>query len=222
MKIKVCGMKYGNNIHAVSRLQPDYMGFIFHSGSPRYFEGSIPAISGGIKKTGVFVNASLQLMLNHCDRYGLHSMQLHGQESPDICSSIKEKGLEVIKVFSVGECFDFQKLEPYQKVVDYFLFDTKGKAPGGNGVTFNWDVLESYSSGLPFFLSGGLGPAELNGILAFFNSWKEKGKQHLIAGVDLNSKFESAPGMKKTKELKSFMLHLRREVAANDKINGNN
>lgn len=214
-------MKFGKNISAVSLLQPDYLGFIFHPESPRYFEGSIPELPGSIKKTGVFVDVNLQVILDCAHRHGLNAVQLHGQESPEVCASLKKIGLEVIKVFSVGDCFDFHKLDAYQNEVDYFLFDTKGKAPGGNGITFNWEVLNSYSLEVPFFLSGGLGPGELGDILTFYKSWKDNDKEHLIAGVDLNSKFESAPGQKKTEELKSFMRQLKDGVAVNDNNNEN-
>lgn len=206
-------MKYEQNISEVSQLQPDYMGFIFHPASPRYFNRVIPELSGTIKRTGVFVDAGLQMIQDQCTNYCLQAVQLHGQESPEVCAILKEKGLEVIKVFSVGESFDFRKIEPYLEVIDYFLFDTKGEAPGGNGITFNWNILESYSFEKPFFLSGGLGPSELERIITLHESWTQKGKGHLVAGVDLNSRFESAPGMKKTKELKAFMQEFNKAIA---------
>lgn len=215
-------MKYSPNIVAVSQLQPDYMGFIFHADSPRYFQGSIPDLPAGIKKTGVFVNADLQVMLDHANHYGLEGIQLHGQEPPQICASLKQEGLEVIKVFSVGQAFDFEVLTSYHRVVDHFLFDTKGKAPGGNGITFNWEILAPYTSDIPFFLSGGIGPGEVEEVISFYKFWKDRNKAHLIMGVDLNSKFESAPGIKKIDELNTFLQRLQAGVNDNELNNEKN
>ncbi len=215
-------MKYGQNIVAVSQLQPDYLGFIFHPDSPRYFQGSLPELPGRIKKTGVFVNASLQAILTYLNHYGLNAVQLHGQEPPQICATLKEEGIEVIKVFSIGQSFDFNSLTPYERVVDYFLFDTKGKAPGGNGITFNWDILRSYCSDVPFFLSGGIGPGEVEDIISLYKSWKDNNKEHLIMGVDLNSQFESAPGIKKTDELHTFLQRLQAGIEVTEQSNEKN
>jgi phosphoribosylanthranilate isomerase len=112
----------------------------------------------GIKKVGVFVNASLEYILAKVEKYGLDLVQLHGEESVDVCINIQKMNLnlKIIKVFSIGETFDFQQLEPYKPHCDYFLFDTKGKEKGGNGFAFNWDVLKDYDNEKPFFLSGGL------------------------------------------------------------------
>lgn len=151
MKLKVCGMKL--NTLEVAALQPDYLGFIFWEPSKRFFEGIIPELPATIKKVGVFVDATLDEILEKVNRYGLGAVQLHGKESPEFCSDLKKiihdrskatgiMDLEIIKVFSVKEDFDFNILAPYENVCDFFLFDTKGKLPGGNGYTFNWEVLK--------------------------------------------------------------------------------
>jgi len=205
MKIKICGMKYQENIEQVAALQPDYLGFIFHEKSKRNFEGRIPVISESIKKTGVFVNETIDFILEKVKNYSLQAVQLHGDESPELCKELRSKeNLEVIKVFSVGEKFDFESLEKYEEVCDYFLFDTKGKEKGGNGIVFNWELLKDYTSKKPYFLSGGLGLEALETINIFF---KTNASKYCFA-LDLNSKFEEQPGLKDVNKLKIFVQEL--------------
>ena len=193
--IKICGMKYPDNILEVGALLPDYMGFIFWEKSARYFDGIIPALPKSIRKVGVFVNATPEEILEKITKHDLQAVQLHGNESVAFCESLKENlptGIEVIKVFSILDTFDFAALKPFEPLCDYFLFDTKGRLPGGNGTTFDWKVLEKYSSTKPFFLSGGIGIEELEDV-------KQVLKTGLpIYAVDVNSKFEIEPGLKNT------------------------
>ena len=202
MKLKVCGMKYRDNIEAVVRLQPDYLGFIFWERSSRFFDGEMPEVPSHIKKTGVFVDASYEEITDKVNRYELQAVQLHGNEAPDLCKKLKGDDLEVIKVFSIKDHFDFSLLQPYEDVCDYYLFDTKGKLPGGNGYGFDWTILNQYSSKKPFFLSGGIGLDEVENV-------KKILKTDLpIYLIDVNSKFETAPGLKKEKDIKKFKEQL--------------
>ncbi|MCM4159984.1 phosphoribosylanthranilate isomerase [Antarcticibacterium flavum] len=208
MKIKVCGMKYAENIREVAKLKPDYMGFIFYEKSTRNFTGEIPEISSEIKKTGVFVNATTEFIVEKVKQYHLDALQLHGEESGSFCNQLKSKlpsGVEVIKVFSVKEDIDFQLLNDYEGIVDYFLFDTKGKNKGGNGITFNWENLRNYPSTTPFILSGGIGIEEISRIKEFKKHLEENSLGHLLYAVDLNSRFETEPGRKNSATLKIFM-----------------
>ena len=193
MRLKICGMKYPENILEVGALLPDYMGFIFWEKSARYFDGIIPELPKSIKKVGVFVNAPLNEILEKIKTHNLQAVQLHGDESVEFCESLKKntpKLIDVIKVFPILDTFDFGILNSYEKVCDFFLFDTKGKLPGGNGTTFDWKVLEQYPSTKPFFLSGGIGIEELDSI-------NEILKTNLpIYAIDVNSKFEIEPGLK--------------------------
>ncbi|MBA4276354.1 phosphoribosylanthranilate isomerase [Flavobacterium sp.] len=199
MKLKICGMKYPENILEVGALLPDYMGFIFWEKSARYFDGVIPELPKSIKKVGVFVNATLEEILKKIEKHDLQAVQLHGEESVEFCETLKKKipkEMEVIKVFSILDTFDFQVLKPFESVCDYFLFDTKGKLPGGNGTTFDWKVLEKYPSSKPFFLSGGIGIEEMEAV-------NEILKTNLpVYAIDVNSKFEREPGLKNIKLLK--------------------
>jgi phosphoribosylanthranilate isomerase len=201
VRLKICGMKYPDNILEVGSLLPDYMGFIFWKKSARYFDGVLPNLPQNIKKTGVFVNASQEDILAKVNQYDLQAVQLHGHESVAFCQELKNilgKSIEIIKVFSVDSTFDFDELKPFESVCDYFLFDTKGKLPGGNGTTFDWKVLEKYPSHKPFFLSGGIGLEEIDLV-------NEIVKTDLpIYAIDVNSKFEIEAGLKNKEELHRF------------------
>lgn len=201
MKLKICGMKYPENILEVGALLPDYMGFIFWEKSARYFNGTIPELIKTVKKVGVFVDQSQEEILEKVAKYNLQAVQLHGNESVDFLSELKgqlPKKVEIIKVFSTDENFDFEVIKPFEPVSDYFLFDTKGKLPGGNGTTFDWTILKKYNSKKPFFLSGGIGIKELKAI-------EEISKTNLpIYAVDVNSKFEIEPGLKNRNLFSNF------------------
>ena len=197
--IKICGMKYPDNIVALGALLPDYMGFIFWEKSARNFEGIIPALPSYIKKTGVFVNETIANVVHKVLEHDLQAVQLHGKESVDYCTELintlknskaGQTQIEIIKVFSILDDFNFDVLAPFESVCDYFLFDTKGKLPGGNGTTFDWTVLKDYPSSKPFFLSGGIGLDEMDAV-------NEILKTNLpIYAIDLNSKLEIEPGLK--------------------------
>lgn len=185
-------MKYPQNIIEVGRLLPDYMGFIFWEKSIRYFNNILPQLPNSIKKTGVFVRATLKEIKTKVFQHELKAVQLHGDESASFCLQLKQllPDLEIIKVFSIQNTFDFKSLKSFETACTHFLFDTKGKLPGGNGHTFDWRILEKYPSTKPFFLSGGIGIKELSSIEILL-------KTHLpIYGIDLNSKLETEPGLK--------------------------
>ena len=198
MRLKVCGMRELENISALSELDPNYIGFIFWSESSRFVDKKTPPLDKKIIKTGVFVDATFDYILNKIKDHQLDAVQLHGQESCSYCKVIKDYGLKVIKSFSIKNTFDFNTLEDYENSCDYYLFDTKGKLPGGNGFNFDWKILNEYPSQKPFFLSGGIGVDNLNEI-------KKLVKTKLpIHAIDVNSKFETAPGNKNIELLKKF------------------
>jgi len=200
VRLKVCGMKYQENTSDVAQLQPDYLGFIFYEQSSRFFDGIIPKLPDGIKKVGVFVDEKVEFISGQIEKHKLSVIQLHGHESPEICRLLKSSGAKVIKVFSIKEAFDFSVLTPYEQVCDYYLFDTKGKLPGGNGYTFNWVVLKDYPSTKPYFLSGGIGLDEIETIKEFL----QKPESKYCYAVDVNSKFEIEAGLKDVQKLKTF------------------
>jgi phosphoribosylanthranilate isomerase len=202
--IKVCGMKWADNLQAVAALQPDYLGFIFYEKSPRYMQQTLTPealaqLPDSIKKVGVFVNAERHEILQLARQYQLQAVQLHGDESPALCRQLQQQGLEVIKAIRVGEHLDLQQLAPYEEAVDFFLFDTQGRQWGGNGEAFNWQLLEDYSLKTPFFLSGGLELASLDRIGALAGL--------PLYALDVNSKFEEEPGLKSIPALQELFGH---------------
>lgn len=200
VRLKICGMKYEENILEVAKLQPDYLGFIFHENSSRFFEGVIPELPESIDKVGVFVDEKVEFISRQIEKHKLSVIQLHGHESPEMCRLLKSTSARVIKVFSIKDEFDFTVLGPYENVCDYFLFDTKGKLPGGNGYTFNWNVLKKYPSTKPFFLSGGIGLDHIEKLKEFQKSEASK----YCYAIDVNSKFEIDAGLKDVEKLKMF------------------
>lgn len=207
MKIKVCGMKH--NTLAVSELGPDYLGFILWDGSPRYFSGALPKPEPGEPiRVGVFVDADQQYILSQSASLQLGLIQLHGSESPRQCRELKAAltaefsvppGL--IKAFQVGASFDFKELQPYLEFCDFFLFDSRGPMPGGNGTLFDWRLLGGYPYQKPYFLSGGIGPEAMETLGEFIKSPASR----FCHAVDVNSRFETAPGKKNLELLKEFM-----------------
>ncbi|WP_034922432.1 phosphoribosylanthranilate isomerase [Gillisia sp. CAL575] len=213
LKLKICGMKQPENILEIAALNPDYLGFIFYERSPRNFSGEIPDIDSSIKKTGVFVDEEIDFVLEKVEKYQFRAIQLHGKESAEYCINLrsalgKKNSVEMIKVFSVKETFNFDELKVYEGIIDFFLFDTQGKNKGGNGITFNWELLKDYPSSTPFFLSGGIGQDELQKILELYTYFKKNNKAGLLYGVDVNSKFEVEAGLKDANALKKFKDNL--------------
>ncbi len=216
MIVKVCGMCNRENLAELVQLNVDWVGMIFYDASSRNVEADKAAAENlrllkisdfGIKKVGVFVNARKEDILQKVESYHLNFVQLHGQESSVFCQELKAKGLSLIKAFSIDSSFDFNQLEEYAPHCDYFLFDTKGKLPGGNGITFNWEVLKNYKLNTPFLLSGGIGQDQLEDLKSFSHSQ--------LMGIDLNSKFETSPGMKDIKKLKFFISTFRDTMTLN-------
>lgn len=214
LKLKICGMRDPENIEQILRLQPDYLGLIFFKGSARYVEQKIENLDLDVKKTGVFVDASEEEIFEKVQDYDLSAVQLHGNESPQFCQNLKnafldiDKSIKIIKVFGIKDEFDFELLKPYEEIADLFLFDTKGKNKGGNGITFDWQLLLDYPSSTPFFLSGGIGPEEVPAVKTFFLELQKRKKEHLFYGIDVNSKFETAPAFKDPEKLTSFRKEL--------------
>ena len=205
LRIKICGMKH--NTVEIGALKPDYLGFIFWEPSKRYFDGTPTVLPHSIKKVGVFVDAYIEEIIEKVITHQLLAVQLHGNETPEFCGTLKSglKGVDIIKVFSIKDKFNFKELETFESVCDYYLFDTKGKLPGGNGYKFNWEVLKDYHSKKPFFLSGGIGLKDMDSIQEF----RQRPESKYCHAIDVNSKFEIKPGLKDIEKLKEFIKNIK-------------
>lgn len=201
--VKICGLRDPENIRDVIQLKPDLIGLIFYPGSPRYISdlkslAFLNEIQERPLTVGVFVNPEMEDIRKISKAVRLDVVQLHGSETPEMCRAIREEGHMVIKAFGIQPGFDFSFTEPYSLTANYFLFDTGGPVPGGSGKAFSWDILDLYRGETSFFLSGGISPET------------EIFPVHTgLAGVDLNSRFETEPGMKAIGLLKKFIKQFR-------------
>jgi phosphoribosylanthranilate isomerase len=205
IKLKVCGMRDSENILQVAALLPDYMGFIFYKPSKRYAgevlnKEVLESLPKSIVKTGVFVNEKFEEIIRITKHFGLTAVQLHGKETPELCSQLRAEGLEVIKVLHIDKEINTQELEAYNTCCDFYLFDTADAAWGGTGRIFDWSSLEKYASDKPFFLSGGLDLEHLPLPAAILAK--------PLWALDINSRFEIEPGLKNVEKIKKFKTKL--------------
>lgn len=202
LKLKVCGMRNNINIKELSEVQPDFIGFIFHELSSRNVSQAVLIDTPeNINRVGVFVNKSKEFIADKIKQYHLDYIQLHGTESAEFCSEIKELEVGVIKAFNISENFDFSKLNTYESVCDYLLFDAFGKQAGGNGITFNWELLSTYKGNTPFLLSGGIDDTMTDEL--------KKIRHPQFVGVDINSGFELEPALKNIGKIKCFSKSIK-------------
>lgn len=213
MIIKVCGMKYAGNIADVAALGADMVGMVFYNKSPRCVAQPPagawrPPGTDGCRLVGVFVDASVQEIIARAAAFRLDAVQLHGSEPPvmldnlrrtlcpDICPELK-----IIKAVGIGCAADFDKCAAYEGSADCLLFDTRCAGAGGSGRHFDWKLLDRYTGRLPFILSGGIGPGDEEAVAAL--------RHPRLCGIDLNSRFETAPGLKDVSLLRPFIGRLR-------------
>lgn len=205
MLVKVCGMRNVQNIQEVLALEPDFLGLIFYSKSPRYVpEEMSMALNFGFgktKKIGVFVNYAEEQILRIAKLFHLDGVQLHGNEPSELCKNLKNSGLLVFKAFGINAEDDLERSEEYQSTCDFLLFDTKTKSYGGAGRKFDWEILSHYHGELPFLLSGGLSEEDAEAVKAF--------NHPKMVGIDLNSRFEISPAMKDIDRLRTMFQLVR-------------
>ena len=208
MNIKVCGITEMKQLQQLDGLDIDFAGLIFYKDSPRFIgdkldKAALKTADMDIRKVGVFVNPEMIEVLNAIDEYDLDVVQLHGDETPEMCEDISSE-VEVIKAFRITEGVDVDKLvAPYDAVCDYYLFDTGGlkESIGGTGKQFDWDMLTKAKIEKPFFLSGGISVEDAARIKTF--------KHPDLFGVDINSRFEASPGVKDMKLVLQFRQALK-------------
>ena len=197
-------MSEADNIREVETLGIDMMGFIFWPKSSRYVSQRPDYLPKHVKRVGVFVDEAPEQVKRLAIDYGLDYIQLHGHETPEVSSYLRTPALphpRILKAFNISTAEDLIQTQPYEGLVDGFLFDAKGKSVGGNGEKFNWDVLEAYDGETPFLLSGGISPDDAERVLAFHHP--------KCIGIDLNSRFELSPGLKDINKLKEFLKQVK-------------
>ena len=191
-------MRETENIRTIESLGiVDLMGFIFYERSPRYVGKRPDYLPEQCRRVGVFVNERIGTVLSRVREFGLHAVQLHGGETPEECLSLCNEGLTVIKAFSIDNKDDLRSTLQYEGKCDYYLFDTACTTHGGSGRRFDWSLLWHYHGRTPFLLSGGIRPESLPDIQVF--------EHPRLAGIDLNSGFETSPGQKDVSSLKEFI-----------------
>ena len=200
-------MREAENIREVEALGIDMMGFIFWPKSSRYVSQRPDYLPTKCKRVGVFVDEAPEQVKRLAIDYGLDYIQLHGHETPEVISYLRTPALphpRILKAFNISTAEDLLQTQPYEGLVDYFLFDAKGKSVGGNGEKFNWNVLDAYQGSTPFLLSGGIGPDDTERVNAFHHP--------KCIGIDLNSRFELAPGLKDVNALRRFVNDINRKL----------
>lgn len=206
MILKVCGMKYAENILALGELEPDMMGFIFYPKSKRFVDQKVLAksflsLDKSIAKVAVFVNESAQFIASTLEGLSFDYIQLHGKESVEEIIKLKSFGYKIIKAFSMSNDFDWSDTNKYKGYCNLFLFDTSTPKHGGSGKQFNWEILDDYCGPTPFLLSGGISINDMERIKAF--------RHPQFSGIDANSKFEIEPGLKDIDLVQKMFNELR-------------
>lgn len=190
MLIKVCGIKDHQNYTDLVAKGINWIGLNFYNKSKRYVcDPSYFYKNNKAENTehiGVFVNEEIENIKQIKEHYALDYIQLHGGEDVAFCKEVNTFS-KVIKVFSIGQEFDFESLSAFD-FCQMFLFDTQTPDFGGSGKKFDWTLIKQYKGDTPFLLAGGISLEDVNVIKSI--------KHPSFIGVDINSKFEDKPGFK--------------------------
>jgi len=209
MRVKVCGITDAEQLADLHNAGATFGGLIFYPKSPRYvlrhMTTSQVKKENNVNKVGVFVNATVEEVLHMVDECRLHMVQLHGDESPRYCEKIADY-ISVVKAFRVSETDNIGwRIQEYMNVCDMFMFDTEGAGYGGTGKKFDWGKLKDVAVGKPYFLSGGIEPTDVDKLKLFAMQPEAKA----LFAVDINSKFETSPGIKDMEKVKTFIQALQ-------------
>jgi phosphoribosylanthranilate isomerase len=209
LTVKICGLRTPETLHAAIKAGADWVGFVFFPKSPRHVsldeaKALAPLVAGRAKKVALLVDPSDGLMADVIAALQPDFLQLHGHETPERVSEIRQRfGVPLIKAVGIADQDDLTRAGAYESLVDWMLYDAKppkqAVLPGGNGVSFDWTLLKEAGKQHHFMLSGGLDAGNVANALAITGA----------AGVDVSSGVESAPGIKDPERIKAFMTAVR-------------
>lgn len=208
MRVKVCGITQEEQLQQLPAAGASFAGFIFYPKSPRYVLRHMTTSQikkeNTINKVGVFVNASVEEVLQMVDECRLHMVQLHGDETPKFCEKIADY-ISVVKAFRFSETDNIgYRIQEYMEYCDMFMFDTEGVGYGGTGKKLNLDKLNGVTVGKPYFLSGMIEPGDAD----LLNEFSKKPEAKALFAIDIGSKFELMPGVKDINLIKNFTQQL--------------
>ncbi len=212
--IKICGLKTPEAVERAVARGASHIGFIFFAKSPRNIEPDLAgqladAVRGRAKIVAVTVDADPDDLDEIVALLRPDILQLHGKESPERVLEVRAMyGLPVMKAFSVREAADLERIDPYIGIVERFLFDAKppvgSELPGGNGVSFDWRLMQSLDASVDYMLSGGLNKDNVGEALQVSRA----------PGLDVSSGVESAPGVKDLAMIDAFFDAVREATGA--------
>ena len=210
MRIKICGITKPEQGKDIAALGATTLGFICVERSPRYvIPQQIALITehlpSNIERIGVFANASKQEIVNAVTEANLTGVQLHGDETPQFCQSLRKllpSNIELIKALRIKNFDSLTNAQIYYSVVDTILLDAyHPQLLGGTGTTLNWQDLANFHPPLPWLLAGGLTPDNILEALGKVNP----------QGIDLSSGVERSPGDKDLDKVKQLFQQLSSE-----------
>ncbi len=198
-QIKICGLTRVEQALQCVALGADAIGCVFYPKSPRHLTNDrareiCSAVTDRVKTVGVFVNESFSSIMNHVERCHLSTVQLHGQESPELVRRLRNQNLQVIKALFIDGNPSLKDAENYP--ASAFLVECgQGKLPGGNALQWNWDQAKSFGEKHPLIIAGGLTPENISHAITVSSPH----------AVDVSSGVESSPGHKDIDKVAVFL-----------------
>lgn len=207
-QIKVCGMREPANIADLVELPINYIGTILYPKSPRYSgeredtAQAFRSLNSSVQKVGVLVHPTLSFIEEMQEKFAFDYLQLHSDESLDFCREAA-KIAPIIKAFGIDTTTNFQTIESYSTIADFFIFDTATKAYGGSGKKFDWTLLDNYHGEKPYLLAGGLTVDDAQSLTTITDP--------RCMGFDINSGFEISPALKDISQIKEFVTTIHEQ-----------
>ncbi|MBB3931243.1 phosphoribosylanthranilate isomerase [Kaistia hirudinis] len=211
--VKICGLSTEDTLDAALDAGADMVAFNFFPKSPRFVTPArAAALAGRVRGRAEIVALTVDLdeaaLAEIVETVRPDWLQLHGRETPEAVAAVQDCfGLGVLKALGISDAADVAAVAAFAGVADRLLLDAKapkGAAlPGGNGLSFDWSLLDGLDADLPYMLAGGLDPSNVGIALA----------ETRAIGVDASSGVESAPGVKDPERIRAFIAAARGSVS---------